>query len=70
MRRLSELRDAELERRVLELGYRRLEVALDPEHPASRAHGNRWARELKLVELELERRRREAPTAELLDGLG
>lgn len=53
---LSTKSDAELARRFLELDYRRIEVALDPDHPASRANGARWARELEAVTRELDRR--------------
>lgn len=54
--KLSGLSDADLARKYQELAYRRVEVALDPDHPASRANGARWARELKLVERACERR--------------
>ena len=54
--KISELSDAELARKYQELWYRSIEVAVAPDHPASRANGARWKRELRQVELACERR--------------
>jgi hypothetical protein len=48
--------DAELVRRWRELEYRRIECAIDPDHPATRANRDRWDRERRQVQAELERR--------------
>lgn len=55
-RALVTMSDDELVQRCIELAYRRLECAIDPDHPASRANGARWAHELRLVEAACERR--------------
>jgi hypothetical protein len=46
----------ELIRRAQELAYRKLECALTPDHPVTKANQARWDRELRQVEAELQRR--------------
>jgi len=52
----SKMTDAELVRAYQELWYRSVECAFTPDHPATRANGARWARELKVVENACEKR--------------
>lgn len=53
---LSELSDAQLVRRYHELYVHLVEVALDPDHLASRTNGARWRREFEQVERACDRR--------------
>jgi hypothetical protein len=48
--------DAQLARHIMELGYRVMESRIDPTHPASRANGARWARELRAAQAAQRRR--------------
>lgn len=50
MRRISTLTDEALVRRGRELAYHLMEIAIHPDHPASRANGARWKREARQVE--------------------
>lgn len=51
-----DMTNEELAWRFRELEYRQIEVAIDPGHPASRANGARWKRELEAVTRECDRR--------------
>jgi hypothetical protein len=53
---LSKLSDRDLVRRYRELEYHRIECALTPDHPVTRANRSRWEQELRRVIIECDRR--------------